>query len=95
MFSASSAASERISAAGPSATIAPSRITRHRAQTSRMRSRSCDATIFECAKELSRPMTERRDFGSRLAAGSSMTRMSGSIAMTVAIATALFSPPER
>ena len=51
--------------------------------------------IFEWEKRRRSEMSERRDFGSRLAAGSSITRMSGSIARTVAIATALFCPPER
>jgi hypothetical protein len=44
---------------------------------------------------LSRVISDRLDLGSRFAAGSSIARISGSMAMTAAMATALFYPQER
>ena len=95
LFSSSSVLFESISLAGPSAATVPPLITIQREQTSRIRSRSWEAMIRECAKVFSRLMSSRRDFGSRFAAGSSIARISGSRAMTAAMATALFCPLDK
>ena len=50
--------------------------------------------ILVCWKDLSCSISMRRARGSRLELGSSMTRIEGCIASTVAMATARFSPPE-
>ena len=69
-------------------------LTMVRSQRSITMSRSWVAIIFECLKPCSRAKRFLRARGSRPAEGSSMTRMSGDMERTEAIATLLFWPAD-
>ena len=93
-LAASSSSSAKISRVGPSATTRPPLITMVRSQRSSGQVEVVGRDDRVCSNEASSPMSRRRARGSRPLEGSSMTRMLGSMASTVAMATARFSPPE-